>query len=45
MMLHTKYQSSMPCGFRLEDVFMFLTIKAYVKTVTPEAGPFLAPVL
>ena len=23
--------------------FMFLTIKAYVKPVTPEAGPFLAP--
>ena len=40
MMLHTKYQSSMPCGFRQEDFFMFLTIKAYVKTVTPKAGPF-----
>ena len=41
MMLHTKYQGSMPCGFRQEDFFfMFLPIKAYVKPVTPEAGPF-----
>ena len=43
MMLHIKYQGSMPCGFRQEDFFMFLSIKAYVKPVTPEAGPFLAP--
>ena len=43
MMLHTKYQGPRPCGFRREDVFMFLPIKAHVKTVTPEAGPFLAP--
>ena len=28
MMLHTKYQGSRPSGFRQEDFFMFLTIKA-----------------
>ena len=43
MMLYTKYQGSRPCGFRQEYFFMFLHIKAYVKHVTPEAGPFLAP--
>ena len=42
MMLHTKYQGYMPCGFRQEDFFMFLPIKAYVKLVTTEAGPILA---
>ena len=35
VMLHTKYQSSRPYGFRQEDFFMFLPIKAYVK---PRAG-------
>ena len=40
MMLHTKYQGSRPCGFRQEDFFMFLPIKAYVIPVTPGAGPF-----
>ena len=29
MVLHTKYQGSRPCGFRQEDFFMFLPIKAY----------------
>ena len=43
MMLHTKYQGFRPCGFRQEDFFILLPIKAYVKPVTPEAGPFLAP--
>ena len=45
MMLYTKYQGSRPCGFRQEDFFMFLPIKSYmyVKPVTHEAGPFLAP--
>ena len=43
MMLHTKYQGSRLCGFRHEDVFMFLPILVYVKHVTPGAGPFLAP--
>ena len=42
MMLHTKYQGSRPCGFRREVFFMYLPIKANVKHVTPEAGPFLA---
>ena len=45
MILHTKYQGSRPCRFRLEDFFMLLPIKAYVKHVTPGAGQFLAPVL
>ena len=35
MMLHTKYQGSRPCGFRLEDFFMFLPILVYVNHVTP----------
>ena len=43
VMLHTKFHGSRPNGFRQEDFFMFLYIKAYVKPVTPEAGPFLAP--
>ena len=43
MMLHTKYQDFRPCGFRQEDFFMFFTIQAYVKHVTPGARPFLAP--
>ena len=43
MMLHTKYQGSRPCGFRREDFFKFLPIKAYVKPVFSEAEPFLAP--
>ena len=41
MMLHTKYQGSRCCGFRQEDFFMFLPIKAYVKPVTHEAVLFL----
>ena len=41
-MLHTKYQGSRPCGFRQEDCFMFIPIKAYVKPVTPGADPCLA---
>ena len=40
MMLHTKYQGSRPCGFRQEDFFMFLPIKAYVKPVTQRRGHF-----
>ena len=40
MTLHTKYQGSRPCGFRQEDFFMFLPIKAYVKPLTPKAGKF-----
>ena len=45
MMLHTKCQGSRHCGFRQEDFLMFLPINACVKSVTPGAGPFLAPVL
>ena len=40
MILHTKYQGSMPCGFRQEDFFMLLPIQAYVKHVTRERGHF-----
>ena len=40
MMLHTKYQGSRPCGFRQEDLFMFLPILDNVKHVTPGAGSF-----
>ena len=43
MMPHIIYQGSRPCGFRQEDFFMFLPIKAYVKPVTPGAGPFFGP--
>ena len=43
MILHTKYQGSRLYGFRQEDFFMLLPIKAYVKPVTPELGPLLAP--
>ena len=39
-MIHTKYQGSRPCGFRLEDFLMFSLKKAYVKQVTPGVGPF-----
>ena len=42
MMLHTKYQGSRPCGFKQEDLFMFLPKLVYVKHVTPRAGSFLA---
>ena len=41
MMIHIKYLGSRLCGFRQEEFFMFLSIKAFVKPVTPEAGPFL----
>ena len=43
MMLRNKYQGSRPCGFRQEDFFMFLPLKAYVKPVTSRWGHFLAP--
>ena len=43
VMLHTKYQSSRPYGFRQEDLFMFLPISAYVKHVITGAWPYLAP--
>ena len=40
-MLHTEYQGSRPCGFRQED-FSHFPYLAYVKQLTPGAGPFLA---
>ena len=40
MMLHTKYQGSMPCDFRQEDFFMFFAIYAYVKHVTQGRAHF-----
>ena len=43
MMLHTNHQDSRPYGFRPEDLFMFSTMLADVKHVTPGAGPFLVP--
>ena len=36
MMLHAKYQGSMPCGFRFFNAFFLL---AYVKYLTPGAEP------
>ena len=42
MMLHTKYQGSMPCGLRQEDFFMFSLYKHQVKHMTHEAGHFCA---
>ena len=42
MMLHSKYQGSRPCDFRLEDFFK-CSYLAYVNHVTPGARTFLAP--
>ena len=42
MMPHIKYQGFRPCGFRLRFFHAF-PISAFVKHVTPGAGPFLAP--
>ena len=45
MMLDTKYmyQDLRSYGFRQEDSFMFFTIKAYVKHVTPGVGEHFWP--
>ena len=40
MMLHTKYQSSRPCGLRQEHFFMFRPIFTYVNSVTLGPGHF-----
>ena len=40
-MLHTKYQSSRPYGFRQEGFIMSLPIQAYVKHAIPGAWSFL----
>ena len=42
MMLYTNYQGSRLYGIRLEDFFHVFPYYAYVKHVTPGAGPFLA---
>ena len=39
-MLHTKYESSGPCGFGEEDFFMFSHCKSMGAFLTP--GPWLA---
>ena len=41
MMLHTKYQGSMPYSFRQEDVSIFSNISLCI-LCDPGAGPFLA---
>ena len=41
-MLLTKYEDSMPYGFRQEDFSMFLFISLY-KAFDPRTGPFLDP--
>ena len=38
MMLLSKYEASMPCGFRQEDFFIFILYKHM--HVTPRVGPF-----
>ena len=43
MMRHTKYQDCRSYGFRQEEFYMFFTISAYVKHVTPGVRPFLVP--
>ena len=40
MMLHSEYQGTRPCGFRQKIFFNVSPYKAYVKSVTPGAGPF-----
>ena len=43
-LLHTKYESSRPCGFGEEDIFMFFfPIVSLWEIKTPRAGPFLTP--
>ena len=39
-LLHTKYESSGPCGFR-EDFFYVFPIVCLWELMTPGAGPFL----
>ena len=42
VMLHTKYQGSMPCGFRQEDVFTFPYI-SLCKICDTRGGPMFGP--
>ena len=42
-LLHTKYESSGPCGFGEEDFFYVFPIVCLWELMTPGAGPFLTP--
>ena len=42
-MLHTKYDSSGPCGFREEDFLYVFPIVSLCDLITPGAGSFLTP--
>ena len=42
-LLHTKYESSGPCGFGEEDFFYVFPILCLWELMTPGAGPFLTP--
>ena len=42
-LLHTKYESSGPCGFGEEDLFYVFPIVSLWELMTPGAGPFLTP--
>ena len=39
-LLHTKYESSGPCGFREEDFFVLFFIVVLWELMTPGAGHF-----
>ena len=39
-LLHMKYESSGPCGFREEDFFMFFFIVCLWELMTPGVGHF-----
>ena len=41
-LLHTKYESSWPCGFR-EEVFYVFPIVSLWELISPGVGPFLTP--
>ena len=42
-LLHTKYESSGPCGFGEEDFFYVFPIVSLWELMTPGAEPFLTP--
>ena len=42
-LLHTKYESSEPCGFGDEDFFYVFPIVSLWEIMAPGAGPFLTP--
>ena len=43
-LLHTKYKSSVPCGFGEEYFFCDFLFVCLWELMTPGAGPFLTPV-